>query len=41
MRPFTVPDLAALLAGQALASILGCAWTWAVWAWLVQVRPFH
>ena len=41
MRPFTIPDLAALLAGQALALVLGWACTWGVWAWLAEVRPFH
>jgi len=41
MRPFTVPDLAALLAGQLLALVVGCASAWGVWAWLAEARPFH
>jgi len=40
MRPFTLPDIVALAAGQVLALVAGCASTYAVWLWLVEARSF-
>ena len=40
MRPLTLPDLCSLVAGQALAVVLGCASTWGVWLWLAAAHPF-
>jgi hypothetical protein len=40
MRPLTVSNLVVLLAGQALALVVGCASTYGVWLWLVAAHPF-
>ena len=40
MRALTLPNIVALVAGQALALIAGCAATYGGWRWLVAGHPF-
>jgi hypothetical protein len=41
MKPFTLADLAAMAAGQALSLLVACASAWGVWLWLAKAHPFE
>ena len=38
--PLSLPDLIALVVGQALAVMTACASTYCVWLWLAAAHPF-
>jgi len=40
MRPLTLSDLVALVVGQSLAVMAGCASMYGVWLWLAAAHPF-